>query len=80
MTDKFRVNVGIPWQQPWPVYFEKFYNECQGIAVENKSNVDTVINYQLKPMGGKLIKTKTQGWYLRWDEEKNHTMFLLRWS
>lgn len=40
----------------------------------------TVINHQLKPMGGRLITTSTQGWYLRWDEEKSHTAFVLKWT
>lgn len=80
MTDKFRVEVGRPWKDPWAPYFENFYHHCQEIAIKNNWAVDTVCNYQLKPLGGKLIKTSTQGWYLRWDSEENHTFFVLRWS
>ena len=80
MPDKFRVDVGTPWKYPWDTYFENFYNHCQNIAIENNWHIDTVINTQLKPLGGKLIKTKTQGWYLRWDDEKDHTCFVLKWS
>ena len=80
MPDKFRVDVGTPWLQPWATYFENFYHHCQNIAIENDWHIDTVINTQLKPLGGKLIKTKTQGWYLRWDEVQNHTFFVMKWS
>jgi hypothetical protein len=79
MPDKFRVDVGRPWQEPWASYFENFYKHCQAIAIKGKYNIDTVANYELKPHG-RLIKTKTQGWYLRWDDEKYHNMFVLRWS
>jgi hypothetical protein len=79
MPDKFRVDVGGLWKDPWPTYFENFYRHCQDIAINNNWMVDTVTSYELKPHG-KLIKTKTQGWYLRWDDEKYHNMFVLRWS
>lgn len=80
MSDKFCVEVtkGM-WQDPWPLYFENFYKHCRDVATKNNWLVDTVANYQLKPHG-KLIKTKTQGWYLRWDDEKYHNMFVLKWS
>lgn len=79
MSDKFRIDVGTPWKDPWATYFENFYHHCQDIAIKNGWGIDTVVNYQLKPHG-RLIKTKTQGWYLRWDDEKYHNMFVLRWS
>ena len=79
MTDKFIVNVGHEWGNIWPNYFNNFYYHCLKKAECNDWKVDTVMNYELKPHG-KLIKTKTQGWYLRWDNEKYHTMFLLRWA
>jgi hypothetical protein len=63
-----------------PTYFNRFLQHCNRIAKENDWNPDTVVNYQLKPMGGRLIKTKCQGWYLRWDAEASHTAFVLRWS
>lgn len=82
MPDKFRVQVtkGL-WQDKWPDYFDNFYRHCQDYAAKHNFQVlDTVIDYQLKPFGGKLIKTKTQGWYLRWDQEASHTFFVLKWS
>ena len=80
MPDKFRVDVGIPWKQPWDTYFENFYLHCQEIAIKNHYHVDSVCNNKLKSLGGRLIKTKTQGWYLRWDDEASHTAFVLKWS
>jgi hypothetical protein len=80
MPDKFRVDVGTLWKEPWPAYFDNFYTHCRDVAVKGKYHVDTVVNYELKPLGGRLIKTSTQGWYLRWDNEANHTAFVLRWS
>ena len=80
MTDKFCVTVtkGM-WQDPWPEYFDNFYKHCSKLSGESGWVLDTVLNYQLRPHG-RLIKTKTQGWYLRWDDEKYHNMFVLRWS
>jgi len=80
MTDKFRVAISGLWNEPWPEYFQNFYTYCQAKAAHNDWMIDTVANYELKPMGGKLIKTSTQGWYLRWDEESSHTAFVLKWS
>lgn len=62
-----------------PVWFSNFWDHCNQIAIENGWLVDTVMNYQLKPHG-RLVKTKTQGWYMRWDDEQYHTFFVLRWS
>jgi len=80
MPDKFRVTVtkGM-WQDQWPEYFDKFYKHCQKVAVDNGWQSITVMNTELKPHG-RLIQTKTQGWYLRWDNEKYHSLFVLRWS
>jgi hypothetical protein len=80
MTDKFRVEIPRHWTKPWPAYFENFYHHCQKIAEQNGWGPMTVINYQLKPLGGRLIITKTQGWYLRWEKESAHTAFVLRWT
>ena len=80
MPDNFCVTVtkGL-WKDKWPEYFDKFYHHCEAIAKENNWFLGTVMNYELKPHG-KLIRTKTQGWYLRWDDEKYHTHFVLKWS
>ncbi len=75
MNDKYCVDIS----RHWPDYFENFINHCNDVAHENNWVVDTVINYQLKPHG-RLIKTKCQGWYLRWDDKKYHTLFVLKWA
>jgi hypothetical protein len=80
MPDKFRVDLGTMWGKPWPAYFDKFYAHCQEISFNNDWHIDTVANNELRPSGGKLIKTKTQGWYLRWNNEASHTAFVLKWS
>ncbi len=79
MAIQYRVELGRLWVDPWPKYFDNFYKHCQSIANNTDWLLETVANYELKPHG-KLIKTKTQGWYLRWDDEKYHTMFVLKWS
>lgn len=81
VQEKFIVNVtrGL-WIDPWPKYFDNFWNHCLAISHENEWKTITVANYELKPLGGKLIITKTQGWYLRWDDEQAHTFFILKWS
>lgn len=83
MLDKFCVTVTKElWQDPWPSYFNNFYMHCQdkasSIGLKGVS-LGTVINHELKPHG-RLIKTKTQGWYLRLDHEKYHNMFVVKWS
>jgi hypothetical protein len=80
MSDKFRVKVGSLWSEPWPEYFNNFWNHCGDVARKNDWVIDTVANTELKPLGGRLIKTKTQGWYLRWDAESSHTAFVLKWA
>lgn len=78
--EKFLVDIPSHWVKPWPMYFENFYHHCQDIAEQNGWMTLTVINHQLKPLGGRLIQTKTQGWYLRWDKESFHTAFVLKWQ
>jgi hypothetical protein len=80
IEEKFRVDLGSHWTQYWPTYFDNFYTHCRDIAQANGWSPLTVMNYQLRPLGGRLIVTKTQGWYLRWDREENHTFFVLKWS
>ena len=77
--EKYCVNVGTLWQTPWPKYFENFYNHCQEKAETYKCKAIVVANSELKQLGGKLIQTKTQGWYLRWDNKESHTIFVLKW-
>lgn len=81
MPDKFRVTVTKGrWQDPWPDYFDRFYQHCYSIAEHNQWNIQTAVNHELKKLGGRLIVTKTQGWYLRWDTAAAHTAFVLRWA
>jgi hypothetical protein len=80
MPDKFRVDIPGLWKEPWPQYFVNFVDHCNDRARQTGWLAETVINYELKPLGGRLIKTKTQGWYLRWDKESSHTFFVLKWS
>ena len=61
-----------------PDYWENFLHHCNDIAQLNDWNVKTVINNQLKPYG-KYIESNLLGNYLRWDDEKYHILFLLRW-
>ena len=63
-----------------PTYFNRFFQHCAQLANRHGWNTDTVMNYELRPLGGRLIRTKTQGWYLRWDKESGHTAFVLKWS
>lgn len=85
MSDKFCVDVSTRWHRFTGAghkenYFDRFYDYCNAVADENNWAPITVANYQLRPLGGRLIQTKTQGWYLRWDTEAAHTMFVLKWS
>lgn len=80
MVMQFRVDVGSMWKEPWPKYFENFWNSCIRTAELNNWQPITVANYELKPWGGKLIQTKTQGWYFRWNDEQSHTLFVLKWT
>lgn len=81
MTDKFRVPITYGnFGEKWPVYFDRFFQHCKDIAETNGWMPITVMNTELRPMGGKLIMTKTQGWYLRWDSESAYTAFVLKWA
>ena len=80
IEEKFIVNLPKLWADPWPKYFDNFWTHCTRIARENGWATVSVVNYQLRPLGGRLIQTKTQGWYLRWDQESSHTAFVLKWA
>lgn len=82
MTDEtFRVKLTQGYfKDPWPDYFDRFWKDCQAKARAGGWSPLQVANHELRPMGGKLITTNTQGWYLRWDDEPSHTAFILRWS
>jgi hypothetical protein len=79
--NKFRVVLSIRFSSsPWPNYWRNFYYHCSKIANDNNWAQITVINHQLKQYGGRFIQTRTQGSYLRWDNEASHTAFVLKWS
>ena len=82
INDKFCISVttGRYDAEEWPGYFSNFSSYCAKIAEKNGWDIKTVINYELKPLGGRLIVTSTQGMYLRWDQESSHTAFVLKWS
>ena len=81
MDDKFRVRVlDSEFDSESPTYFRNFWGACMDAADKNNWLTSTVANYELKPLGGRLIQTKTQGLYLRWDKESSHTAFVLKWS
>lgn len=80
VRERYIVDLGRLWMDQWPVYFNNFWLHCGEVARQNDWKPITVANYELKPLGGKLIQTSTQGWYLRWDDEKSHTFFVLKWS
>jgi len=62
-----------------PDYWENFLNYCNDIAKLNNRDVRSVIDNQLKP-NGKYFDNSLLGDYLLWDDEKYHTLFVLRWS
>ena len=81
MPKKYRVPITQGYfADRWPGYFDRFFTHCKEIADANGWMPITVMNTKLRPIGGKLIMTKTQGWYLRWDNEASHTAFVLKWS
>jgi len=81
-NDKFCVTVttGRFDADEWPSYFSNFCSYCGKIVEKTGWDIKTVINHELKPLGGRLIVTSTQGMYLRWDQKSSHTAFVLRWS
>ena len=62
-----------------PDYWENFLHYCNDIAQLNNWDLLIVIENELKPHG-KFIDQGFMGDYLRWDERKHHTLFVLRWS
>jgi hypothetical protein len=83
-TVKYRVFVPEDWYSSSPSYWLNFIKHCEVTLVGHGNyhdyrDLDRYINQQLKPYG-KFIRTRTQGEYLRWDDPKYHTAFVLRWS
>jgi hypothetical protein len=77
-TEKYRVF--IPCSAPQ--YWLNFITHCHANLVGNPYDyreLDPFINQQLKPYG-KFIRTRCQSDYLRWDDPKYHTAFVLRWA
>jgi len=78
VTEKYRVLITVDW----PNYWLNFIKHCRTNLAGNYHDyrdLDAFVNQQLKPHG-KFIRTRTQGEYLRWDDPKYHTAFVLRWS
>jgi len=80
VTEKYRVSLS----GYWPNYWFNFIRYCQADLINiggyhTYRDLDSCINQQLEPHG-KFIRTRTQGEYLRWDDPKYHTAFVLRWS
>lgn len=63
----------------WPEWWENFLHHCNDLAEINNQDVITVINQQLKPHG-QYIKQSVLGAFIRWNDPKYHTAFVLRWS
>lgn len=61
-----------------PDYWENFLNYCNDVANRTNQAVIQVIQDQLNP-NGKYIDGGL-GNFLRWDDEKHHTLFVLKWS
>lgn len=75
----FKKKYCVPIAFFWPNYWENFLHHCNDLANANNWDIYTTIDHELGPHG-KFIKTKTNKPYLRWDDPKYHTMFVLRWS
>jgi hypothetical protein len=79
-TEKYRVSI----PDDWPNYWLNFIKHCE-VTLAGHGNyhdyrdLDRYINQQLEPHG-KFIRTRTQGEYLRWNDPKYHTAFVLRWA
>lgn len=79
-TEKYCVR----FPEDWPDYWYNFITHCQADLINiggyhTYRDLDRYINQQLKPYG-KFIRTRTQGEYLRWNDPKYHTAFVLRWG
>lgn len=61
-----------------PDYWENFLHHCNDIAYRTNQSVIQVIQDQLNP-NGKYIDGGL-GNFLRCNDEKYHTLFVLRWS
>lgn len=77
MDEKFLFTVDPKKNYPW---WLNFSSHCCDISVENHWHDETVINYQLRPYGARLIQPKTYNPYLRFDREADFTIFQLRWA
>lgn len=75
MSKIYRVHI----EYYWPHWWGNFLHHCDDIMKVSDWGILTVINRQLKPHG-KFIQTTGQGAFLVWDDEKYHTLFVLKWS
>lgn len=66
--------------QTVPTWWCNFTAHCIEISDINHWTFATVVNYELRPHGGRLISPRAHPDYLRFDCEQQFTMFVLRWS
>lgn len=63
-----------------PDYWENFLHHCNDVARWNDRDVKAVIENELKPHGKIIDWCGREDHFLSWEEEKYHTLFVLRWS
>ena len=91
MIEKFTVNLkGTGFSRDPRDNFpgwNNFEQHCVGLWKQSTAIcLDTIINAEFKRQFGdrypcvKVIRTKTQGAYIRFRAEREYTMFVLRWS
>ena len=67
---------------PWPNtqdWFKRLHQASVDIADQNGWHVNTVIDHQVRPYGGKFKDRNTHD-SIRFDSEPGYTMFLLKWA
>ena len=67
------------------VHYSYWSNFVMALAKQNRDKDDSIvtysqIDYALKPYGARLRTPKTYPYYLRFNDEKQATMFMLRWA
>jgi hypothetical protein len=81
--EKYRVSLPSDWSSA--IYWFNFITHCHVNLIDihggyhTYRDFDAFVNQQLKPHG-KFIRTRCQSDYLRWDDPKYHTAFVLRWA
>lgn len=69
------------YEDAWPHWFRNFHTHCSNLGFDYGQVPISVMNRELKPLGGRLVQFDTQdGWMLRWSDPGNYLMFVLKWS